>query len=105
MSDYVEVILTIPKDTGFTYRIPPNLRKVLKLGCQVIVPFGKKYLSGIVYKFVDKNDIKIDKSEIKDINDLVFEEPIVSPELFHSINCFMNKGFKGFGLFHFFPNK
>ncbi|RQW05693.1 MAG: hypothetical protein EH225_04430, partial [Calditrichaeota bacterium] len=45
---YATVILTIPTEEGFTYRIPAELKPVVNPGIQVIVPFQKRFMSGIV---------------------------------------------------------
>jgi len=46
---YADVILPLPLENHYTYRIPPDLEKAVVPGCRVIVHFGKKrYYTAIV---------------------------------------------------------
>lgn len=46
---YADVILPLPLESLYTYRIPPDLEKAVVPGCRVIVHFGrKKYYTAIV---------------------------------------------------------
>ncbi|MDE5941431.1 MAG: primosomal protein N', partial [Muribaculaceae bacterium] len=48
-NNYVEVVVPLPLDVTFTYRVPPHLRGSLQTGSRVIVPFGlKKFYTAIV---------------------------------------------------------
>lgn len=52
MREFVDVILPLPIPKLFTYEIPHELRDRLKVGCRVIVPFGKKkYYTAIIHHF------------------------------------------------------
>lgn len=50
----VEVILPLPPGTPFYYKVPEHLWFKCKPGKRVIVPFGKKIFTGIIFK-VSKN--------------------------------------------------
>ncbi|MDE6309920.1 MAG: hypothetical protein K2L81_06985, partial [Muribaculaceae bacterium] len=46
---FVEVVLPLPLNATFTYRVPEHLGVKLMPGFRVIVPFGRKrYYTGIV---------------------------------------------------------
>ncbi len=46
---YADVILPLPLENSYTYRIPADMERLVKPGCRVIVHFGKKrYYTAIV---------------------------------------------------------
>lgn len=46
---FVDVMLPVPIPKLFTYRVPLELNDDIKIGCRVIVPFGKKkILTGVI---------------------------------------------------------
>ncbi len=48
---FIEVILPVPVNNEFTYRVPFELNDFIQVGIRVIVPFGKsKLITGIVTK-------------------------------------------------------
>ena len=63
---YAEVILPLPLENTYTYRIPDEMESIIRLNFRVIVPFGKKrYYTAIVKEIHQrKPDISYD---IKDI--------------------------------------
>jgi primosomal protein N' (replication factor Y) len=81
MKKYSTVILTIPNENGFTYAIPKELGDLIQPGVQVIVPFGRRFLAGIVLALSDKAPASIAEKKIKAIHDLVAPEPVLTPEL------------------------
>ncbi len=81
MSEFATVILTIPNEDGFTYRIPPDLRDVVKPGIQVIVPFRKRYVSGIVIGTSGQLPDYLSDTPLKDIHDIVSVNPVINRDL------------------------
>jgi primosomal protein N' (replication factor Y) len=81
MSEFATVILTIPNEDGFTYRTPADLRNAVKPGVQVIVPFGKRYVSGIVLTTSDKLPDHLGDTPLKDIRDIVSVTPVINGDL------------------------
>lgn len=78
---YVSVIVEIGAkavDKMFTYFVSDRFRDKVKVGARVKVPFGKQYLEGFVLKIFDKLN---DDIEVKEILDLVDEEPILNEEM------------------------
>ncbi|TDQ29483.1 replication restart helicase PriA [Zeaxanthinibacter enoshimensis] len=50
MDEYIEVVLPIPIEKAFTYKINPAYAARLRVGMRVAVPFGKsKHYTGLVY--------------------------------------------------------
>jgi primosomal protein N' (replication factor Y) len=73
---FADVILPLPLDYHFTYRVPAAFQWRIKTGIRVIVQFGKrKFFSALVYK-LHQNQPE-DDFEIKDIEAILDEEPIV----------------------------
>ena len=62
-------------DKVFSYKIPSNLN--VKIGERVLVPFGRMNLEGFV---VEINDNKPDY-DIKEINSLIDDEPVLNEEM------------------------
>lgn len=72
---YAEIILPLPLDTTFTYSIPQDMERMVKVGYRVIVPFGrKKYYTGIVRSLVN---VPPEGFEIKDVAAVLDDFPIV----------------------------
>jgi len=73
---FADVILPLPLDYRFTYRVPAAFQMRIKTGARVIVQFGKrKFFSALVYKL--HQNIPVGDFEIKDIEAILDEEPII----------------------------
>jgi primosomal protein N' (replication factor Y) (superfamily II helicase) len=70
---FAEVIFPLPFRKSFTYSIPKEFEKIGKPGIRVVVPFGKRVLTGFLINL--KNTAEIDE-EIKPISDVLDEKPI-----------------------------
>lgn len=75
-SRYAEVILPLPVQGTFTYRLPDNIADAPMPGCRVVVQFGsRKIYTGLVRRIVDTVSPGIDYKEILSVLD---ERPLVS---------------------------
>ena len=75
MSLYAEVLLPVPIFGTFTYQVPAEMEKSIRVGHRVIVPFGRtKSYTGIVSSFATTPPQGFD---VKRIAQLVDEAPIV----------------------------
>ncbi len=74
-----EVVIPIPVDTPFSYLIPPDFDDLIQPGVQVIVPFGERFVAGIVIK-KHGTDPPL-KRELKSIHDVVSAEPYIGEDL------------------------
>ena len=73
---FADVILPLPLDYRFTYRVPAAFQVSIKTGVRVIVQFGKrKFFSALVYKLHQNRPTG--DFEIKDIDAILDEEPII----------------------------
>ena len=73
----VDVALPLPLDQSFTYTVPHELAASVGTGIRVLVPFGKKKLSGIIVGMPASS--LVDK--LKPIHDILDITPAVSEDL------------------------
>ncbi|MEJ2051920.1 MAG: primosomal protein N', partial [Calditrichota bacterium] len=78
---YAIVVVPIPNDEGFTYGIPEKFAHVLQPGSQVVVPFGRRFLTGIVLSLSNTIPANLSEDSIKMIRDVVYPQPLVSSEM------------------------
>ncbi len=64
---------------AFTYRVPDDLQKALQTGCRVLVPFGERWVTGIVVGFCETCDLPRDR--IKAIAQILDPYPLVTPAM------------------------
>ena len=73
---FADVILPLPLDNHFTYRVPVAFQAKIKTGIRVIVQFGaRKFYSALVYRLHE--NLPSGEFEIKDIDAILDEEPII----------------------------
>jgi primosomal protein N' len=71
VSEFAEVVLNLPVDRSFTYRVPPALRDIVRPGVRVKVPFGPREQHGYVVKLADTASFP----RIKDLKEASEEVP------------------------------
>ena len=77
MKKYVDVILPLPLPKSFTYSLPDECAEEVKIGCRVVVPFGrKKFYTAIV---LNVHYCAPTEYEVKDISALLDASPILLP--------------------------
>ena len=80
MKRYVDVILPLPLPKSFTYSLPDEGAEEVKIGCRVVVPFGrKKYYTAIV---CNVHYCAPTGYEVKEISVLLDASPILLPNQF-----------------------
>ena len=73
---YADVILPLPLENSYTYRIPEDLKSAVTPGCRVIVHFGKKrYYTAIVMEVHDREPVS--DFETKEIYALLDATPVL----------------------------
>ena len=75
----IEVLIEIKawkQDRTFSYHVPPSLESKIKVGKRVLVPFQNRELEGFIVGFNSNVDY-----EVKDIIDVIDEEPVLNDEL------------------------
>src|SRR5574344_1473739 len=78
MPHFADIILPVPLQKLFTYKVPNSMMDNISVGSRVVVQFGKKKsYSGIVHSIHSNAP---EGYETKDITTLVDAEPIVTTE-------------------------
>ncbi|MEZ4856820.1 MAG: primosomal protein N' [Gelidibacter sp.] len=76
MQNFIDVILPIPLEKSFTYRITPAEAAFLKVGMRVSVPFGKsKIYTALVYNLHTNKPLAY---EAKDIHQILDDVPLIT---------------------------
>ena len=73
---FVEVAVPLPIDHPFTYRVPAGQEKRALMGVRVLVPFGKRKLTGLVMAVTDGS--ALEGREAKELFEFLDEAPYVS---------------------------
>jgi primosomal protein N' (replication factor Y) (superfamily II helicase) len=74
---YADVALPVAVDKTFTYLIPPELEQAAEIGMRVLVPFGRKYTTGLVVALPTSTNLM----RLKPIKDVLDVSPVVGEEL------------------------
>lgn len=85
---FAELVLPLPLMQTFTYRLPDNIRENVKIGSRLLVPFGKRNLTGYTVELHETLDesLGIEVSQIKDAIELLDEEPLITEEILRLTN-------------------
>ena len=80
---YVEAVLPVPLRRAFTYRVPDKMVGTIKLGARLMLPFGRRNLTGYAVGLHAElpPGVEIDESRIKDVLDVTDDEPLITPEI------------------------
>ncbi len=80
---YVEVALPLPLRQTFTYILPVGLRENVKIGARLLVPFGKRQLTGYAVALHAELDpeLEIEASALKEAVELIDAEPLLTEEI------------------------
>jgi primosomal protein N' (replication factor Y) len=83
LPQYAEVAIPLHVNRTFTYRLPFALQQDARLGSRLLVPFGRKRLTGYIVALLDALDPAADlaDAEIKDAEELLDAEPLLTPEI------------------------
>ncbi len=80
---YVEAALPVPLRRVFTYRLPEEMRGVIKLGARLKLPFGRRNMTGYAVGLHTElpADVDIDELKIKNVIEVSDDEPLITPEI------------------------
>jgi primosomal protein N' (replication factor Y) len=78
---FAEVAVPVYINRTFTYHLPGDMLRRARVGCRVVVPFGKKFLTGFVVALHNERRGELAQSEIKDVEELVDEAPIIARDI------------------------
>jgi primosomal protein N' (replication factor Y) len=81
--EFVEVALPVPLRQTFTYSIPMGMRETIKIGSRVLVPFGRRYLTGYAVMLHEtlSEELELDEFNIKEIIELLDDDPLITEEI------------------------
>jgi primosomal protein N' (replication factor Y) len=74
----VDVVLPLPVDRAFTYKVPPVLAGTVKRGARVLVPFGRRRMTGYV---IGERRRAPGRVKLRELASLVDEEPLLDESL------------------------
>lgn len=80
---YVEVAVPVHVSSTFIYRLPVTKRQVAQTGSRIVVPLGRKFVTGYIVALLDDlpAGTSLQESAIKDAKDVLDVIPLVTPEL------------------------
>jgi primosomal protein N' (replication factor Y) len=80
---YAEVAVPLRVMQTFTYRLPLALRAEARLGSRLLVPFGRKRITGYIVALLEELDPAADLQEedVKEAEELLDAEPLLTPEI------------------------
>ncbi len=83
LPEFVEVALPLPLRQTFTYRLPVGLQESVKTGARLLVPFGKRQLTGYAVALHTNlsPELGIEEETIKEALELLDAEPLLTEEI------------------------
>jgi primosomal protein N' (replication factor Y) len=75
MKKFAEVVIPLPLQEIYEYSIPSPMSKRVSKGSRVLVPFGRKLLTGYIIEV--KDSCNYPEEKLKDIKDILDEEPLI----------------------------
>jgi primosomal protein N' (replication factor Y) len=83
LPQYAEVAVPLRVMQTFTYRLPLALQEDARLGSRLLVPFGRKRITGYIVALLNTLDPAADltDTDIKDAEELLDAEPLLTPEI------------------------
>ena len=80
---FVEIALPLPLRQTFTYSLPVGLRENVQIGARLLVPFGKRQLTGYAVALHSRlnPELGIAPETIKDALELIDAEPLLTAEI------------------------
>jgi primosomal protein N' (replication factor Y) len=78
---FAEVAMPLHVFQTFTYRLNPALGAQAEVGARIVVPLGRKLVTGYIVSLQDEAPPTLNEIDIKDAQSLVDVEPVCSPEI------------------------
>jgi primosomal protein N' (replication factor Y) len=80
---YAEVAVPIHVSSTFIYRLPLSKRQVAQTGSRIVVPLGRKFVTGYIVALLEDlpAGTSLHESAVKDARDVLDLIPLVTPEL------------------------
>ncbi len=72
---YAQVVFPLPFRNAFTYSVPKDFADSVRVGVRVVVPFGKRVMTGFVVGLSETTEV----GETRPVRDVLDENPIFDP--------------------------
>ena len=79
MPEFVDVAVPVGIRKTFAYSVPLSMRAIIAPGMRVLVPFGRKLLTGYVTGFPER--ATLEGIRLKPVEELLEQTPSITPEL------------------------
>jgi primosomal protein N' (replication factor Y) len=82
-SKYVEVAVPLHVSSTFIYRLPLSMRQLAQTGSRIVVPLGRKFVTGYIVALLEnlRAGTSLREPDIKDAQEILDAIPLVTPEL------------------------
>lgn len=83
---YAEVAVPVHVSSTFTYRLPVSMQHLAQPGSRIVVPFGRKFVTGYIVALREglRLGTSLQESDIKDAKELLDVIPLVTPNFSNS---------------------
>ncbi len=80
---FADVAVPVHVSSTFTYRLPVSVRHLAQAGSRIVVPFGRKFVTGYIVALSAALDPRtnLQESDVKEAKELLDVTPLVTPEL------------------------
>ncbi len=80
---YVEVAVPVHVSSTFIYKLPPSQRHLGQAGSRIVVPLGRKFVTGYIVAALEqlRSGTSLQESDIKEAKEVLDVVPLVTPEL------------------------
>ena len=80
---YAEVAVPVHVSSTFVYRLPVSMRHIAQPGSRIVVPLGRKLVTGYIVSLSEnlRSETSLQESDIKDAKEILDVVPLVTPEL------------------------
>jgi primosomal protein N' (replication factor Y) len=79
MNEFVDVAVPVGVRRTFAYSVPSGFRDRIAAGMRILVPFGRKLVTGYVVRILDSSQVHGIK--LRPVQDLLEPEPAITPAL------------------------
>ncbi len=72
---FAQVVIPSPVKDPLLYKVPPTLQSCLEVGMRVLVPLGKRKITGVVFDFAQQTSIE----KVREILTVLDDRPVLDP--------------------------
>lgn len=81
--EYAEVAVPVHVSSTFFYRLPLSMRHLAQTGSRIVVPLGRKFVTGYIVALLEnlRSGTSLQESSVKEAREILDTIPLVTPEL------------------------